>query len=188
MSFHLITRRDFSARLASALPLLRVGGAPFAITARALQAPASEEITHTCEAIHQEVIFKAARKRVYEALTDTKQFDKVTQLSAAMKTGMAPGAKPTEINREAGGAFSTFGGYITGRQIELVPNERIVQAWRVGSWNPGTYSIARFELNEQGSDTKLTFDHTGFPEGAAQHLAAGWHANYWEPLEKFLTL
>jgi activator of HSP90 ATPase len=150
-------------------------------------AEAEEEISRTAEAIHQEPVFKESRKRVYEALTDTKQFNRVMLLSAAMKSGMAPGAKPTEISREAGGTFSVFGGYIMGRQIELMPNERIVQAWRTASWEPGDYSIARFELVEQGAGTKIVFDHTGFPKGKAEHLAAGWKSNYWEPLEKFLT-
>ena len=148
---------------------------------------ADEEIVHNTESIHQEHTFKASRKRVYEALLDTKQFNSVMLLSAAMKSGMAPGMKPTDISREAGGAFTIFGGYITGRQIELLPNERIVQAWRTGSWDPGIYSIARFELTEQGTQTKLSFDHTGFPKGEAEHLAAGWKSNYWEPLEKFLA-
>ena len=76
--------------------------------------------------------------------------------------------KPAEISREVGGAFTLFGGYITGRHIELVPNERIVQAWRAGGWDPGIYSIARFELVEQGSGTKIVFDHTGFPKGEAE--------------------
>jgi uncharacterized protein YndB with AHSA1/START domain len=145
------------------------------------------EISHNAEAIHQEVVFKASRKRVYDALTDAKQFDKVVHLSAAMLSGMVPASAATEIAREAGGAFSAFGGYVTGRQIELVSNERIVQAWRAGSWDPGSYSIARFELTEQGADTKLVFDHTGFPAGEAQHLAEGWKGNYWEPLAKFLA-
>ncbi|HXN95144.1 MAG TPA: SRPBCC domain-containing protein [Candidatus Acidoferrales bacterium] len=149
-------------------------------------AEAAEEISHAAESIHQEPVFKASRKRVYEALTDAKQFDKVVQLSAAMKSGMAPGAKPTEIGREAGGAFELFGGYVTGRHLELVPNERIVQAWRAGSWDPGDYSIAKFQLVEQGAGTKIVFDHAGFPKGKAGHLAEGWKMNYWEPLEKFL--
>ena len=42
---------------------------------------AGEEISHTAESIHQEVVFKASRNRVYEALTDAKQFDHVVQLS-----------------------------------------------------------------------------------------------------------
>ena len=145
-----------------------------------------EEISHTAESIHQEAVFKASRKRVYEALTDTKQFDKVIQLSGVMKS-MPPGGKPTEISREAGGAFTLFGGYITGRHVELVPNERIVQAWRAGGWDPGVYSIAKFELVEQGSGTKIVFDHTGFPKGAAEHLASRWTEHYWEPLEKLLA-
>jgi uncharacterized protein YndB with AHSA1/START domain len=149
-------------------------------------AAAEEEISHTAESIHQEPVFKASRKRVYEALTDAKQFEKVVQLSAAMKSGMAPGTKPTEIAREAGGAFSLFGAYVTGRHLELVPNERIVQAWRAGGWDPGDYSIAKFQLVEQGAGSKIVFDHTGFPKGKAEHLAEGWRVNYWEPLGKFL--
>jgi uncharacterized protein YndB with AHSA1/START domain len=149
-------------------------------------ANADEEITHTCEAIHQEVVFNASRKRVYEALTDAQQFDKVVKLSAAMQSGMAPAGKPTQISREAGGTFSLFGGYVTGRHIELVPNERIVQVWRAGSWDPGAYSIAKFVLTEQSAGTRLIFDHTGFPQGTAQHLVEGWKGNYWEPLTKFL--
>jgi uncharacterized protein YndB with AHSA1/START domain len=183
------TRRDFSTRLAAFLSGLGIAGTAFGSTGspRSARSAGSEEISHTCEAIHQEVVFKASRKRVYEALTDTKQFNKVVQLSAAMKSGMPPGAAPTEISHEVGGAFSLFGGYIVGRHVELLPNERIVQAWRAGSWNPGVYSIVKFELAEQGSGTKLVLDHAGFPDGAGQHLADGWKANYWEPLEKYLA-
>ncbi len=54
----------------------------------------ADEISHTCESIHQEVVFKASRKRVYEALTDAKQFNKVVLLSAAMQSG-APRLAPT---------------------------------------------------------------------------------------------
>ena len=147
---------------------------------------AAEEISHTAESIHQEPVFKASRKRVYEALTDAKQFDKVIQLSGVMQS-MHLADKPAEISREVGGAFTLFGGYITGRHIELVPNERIVQAWRAGSWPPGVYSIAKFELVEQGSSAKIVFDHTGFPKGDAESLASGWKAHYWEPLEKLLA-
>jgi activator of HSP90 ATPase len=150
------------------------------------KAGTEDEVSHTAESIHQEPFFKATRKRVYEALTDAKQFDKVIQLSAAMKT-MSLGSKPTEISREAGGAFALFGGYVTGRHIELLPDERMVQAWRAGSWEPGIYSIAEFELTEQGSGTRIIFDHRGFPKGLGEHLAEGWRINYWEPLEKFLA-
>ena len=157
-----------------------------AISSLSAWASDEEGISHTAESIHQEPAFRANRKRVYEALTETKQFAKFTQLSAAMQSGMSLGNKPTEISRQEGGTFTLFGGHIVGRHIELVPNERIVQAWRVVDWNPGVYSIVKFELREQGSGSKIVFDHTGFPPGKGAHLATGWKANYWEPLEKYL--
>jgi len=35
--------------------------------------------------------------------------------------------------------------------------------------------------------TKIIFDHPGFPQDKGEHLADGWKANYWEPLEKYLS-
>lgn len=157
-----------------------------AVGSTQVRAGAEEGISHTAESIHQEPIFTASRKRVYEALTDAKQFDKVIQLSGVMQA-MHLGDKPAEISREVGGGFTLFGGYITGRHVELVPNQRIVQAWRTGGWAAGVYSIAKFEFVEQGSGTRIIFDHTGFPQGAAEVLASGWKAHYWEPLEKLLA-
>jgi activator of HSP90 ATPase len=63
----------------------------------------------------------------------------------------------------------------------------LVQAWRVGSWNAGDYSIVKFALVSDRAGTKLVFDHQGFPQGQGKHLAGGWHAHYWEPLKKFLA-
>jgi activator of HSP90 ATPase len=143
-------------------------------------------VSHTAEAIHQEIVFKASAKRIYEALIEAQQFQKIELLSGAM-SGAELAAKPAMISRETGGSFSIFADYIIGRQIELLSNQRIVQAWRVVSWAAGVFSIARFELTEQGSATKLVFDHTGFPTGAGDHLASGWRAHYWEPLETFLA-
>ncbi len=125
-------------------------------------------------AIHQEVTFRASPERVYAALTESTQFSAFTGGAAA------------EISREAGGAFSCFGGMVTGRNLELLPNRRLVQAWRVGTWGDGVYSVVRFELEEKGGETHLVFDHTGFPEEHRPHLESGWHAMYWEPLRKYL--
>jgi activator of HSP90 ATPase len=122
--------------------------------------------------IHQEIEFNASPQQLYEALLDTKQF---TEFSG----------RPADINREVGGAFSLFKGHIIGRNVELVPNERIVQAWRVVTWPEGAYSIAKFDLKPHGSGTQLVFDHIGFPEGLHDHLAEGWEENYWSLLKKY---
>ena len=151
-----------------------------------VRAGTQDGISHTAESIHQEPVFAASSKRVYEALTDPNEFTRVVQLSGALQAMHLPD-EPAVISREAGGAFALFGGYITGRHVELVPNVRLVQAWRAGSWSSGVYSIARFELVKQGAGCKIVFDHTGFPKGEAQSLASGWKAHYWDPLTKVLA-
>jgi activator of HSP90 ATPase len=122
--------------------------------------------------IHQEIDFNASPQRIYEALLDAKQFT-------------AFSGRAAEINRDVGGAFSLFDGHINGRNVELVPNKRIVQAWRTVDWPEGVYSIAKFELKAQGPGTHLIFDHVGFPERLHDHLAAGWEENYWSLLRKY---
>jgi activator of HSP90 ATPase len=139
-----------------------------------LSMPLNLKTTDTAKsiAIHQEIDFVVSPQRVYEALLDAKQFT-------------AFSGRTAEIDREVGGTFSLFKGHIIGRNLELVPNQRIVQAWRVVTWPEGAYSIARFELKPGGSGTHVVFDHVGFPEGLHDHLAEGWEENYWSLLKKY---
>lgn len=124
--------------------------------------------------LHQEIDFKAAPKRIYDVLLDSKQF--------AAFTGM-----PATIDPNPGGAFNTFGGLIEGRNVELIPGRRIVQAWRPTHWDPGVYSMVHFELKAASEGTTLVLDHTGFPEGEFDHLDPGWYLRYWDPLKKYLA-
>jgi hypothetical protein len=80
---HEPTRRQAITRVAMAF-----GG--LALVSTKAWAEAREEISHTAESIHQEVVFKASRNRVYKALTDAKQFDHVVRLSDANEDTYAP--------------------------------------------------------------------------------------------------
>jgi activator of HSP90 ATPase len=171
MNSQLLTRRRFSLALTSLFSGL--GLSTSTLASSSVSGPGADEISRAEEAIHQEVTLKASRKRVYEALMDSDQFRKVTGGAAA------------EISREVGGAFSLFAGHISGRQVELVPSARIVQAWRSNGWENGKYSIARFELKDEGVGTRIVFDHSGFPKGEAAHLVTGWKENYWNALMRY---
>jgi activator of HSP90 ATPase len=70
-----------------------------------------------------------------------------------------------------------------GRNVEIVPTTRIVQAWRPSHWEPGVYSVVRFALKAHGTGTTVVLDHSGFPEGDYDHLLSGWQAHYWGPLK-----
>jgi uncharacterized protein YndB with AHSA1/START domain len=74
-----------------------------------------------------------------------------------------------------------------GRNLELLPNQRIVQAWREPIWGDGVYSIVRFELKAQGLGTRLIFDHWGFPEDRRAHLLIGWKEHYFEPMRRYFV-
>lgn len=86
-----------------------------------------------------------------------------------------------------GCAFSMFGGLIVGRNVELVRDQRIVQAWRPTHWDPRVYSIVRFAFRTHAAGTTVVLDHTGFPAGQYDHLNTGWQTHYWGPVRKFLA-
>ena len=136
--------------------------------------PALAQTPKPGTSLHQEVDYKVSPERIYQVLLDAKQFAAFTKLAA-------------EIDPVPGGAFKLFGGLIEGRNVELVPNRRIVQAWRPASWPVGEYSVARFELSARGPEARVALDHSGFTEDKWAHLNDGWKSNYWEPLHKYLN-
>jgi activator of HSP90 ATPase len=168
------TRRQVIAGVAIAFGSLATTSVAFGKAPPAKVDPTSIPPTNAPCSIHQEIQFNASPHRIYETLLDSKEF-------------AAFSGEPAEIGRIAGSAFSMFGRLIVGRNIELVTSQRIVQAWRPADWDPGVYSIVKFRLIQQGSQTKVVLDHTGFPDGTFEHLSAGWKSRYWDPLKKYFA-
>jgi uncharacterized protein YndB with AHSA1/START domain len=127
--------------------------------------------------IHQEVTIAASPASVYALLMSSDDFGKMTGGRAANISADVGGAISM-----FGGAISMFGGDIRGRNVELVPGKRVVQAWRSQAWPEGIYSIIRFELTPEGKGTKLVFDQAGHRGGSDGMLAGGWHQMYWQPM------
>jgi uncharacterized protein YndB with AHSA1/START domain len=130
-------------------------------------------------AIHQEALIDATPLEVYTYLTDGEAF--------AAGTGMA-----AQLEASAGSAFSLFDGRIEGRQIELVPGQRVVQAWRFGNahpdvWDPGVYSIVRFTLTAVGERTRFVVDHSAIPAEWREHIATGYPMFYQEPMARYFA-
>jgi activator of HSP90 ATPase len=133
------------------------------------ETPASES-NAARTSLHQEIEFSVPPERLYQVLLSSKEF--------AAFTGMA-----ADIEAKEGGAL----GMIVGHNIELVPGQRIVQAWRPANWEPGIYSLVRFELKPKEAGTLVLLDHTSFPAGDYDHLFSGWGERYWTPLHKYLA-
>ncbi len=162
-----LTRRGFAGGLVAGL----VMGSRAKATGQSMQEIQARAPGDTRTSLHQEIALAATSARIEAALLDAKQFAAFTGLAAT-------------IDAREGGAFSLFGGMIVGRTVELVSGKRIVQAWRPAEWEPGFYSVVRFEFQAKGSGTMVVLDHTGFPPGDFAHLSSGWQEHYWEPLKK----
>jgi activator of HSP90 ATPase len=129
--------------------------------------------------IHQEAIIDAAPQQVYAVLTDGEAF--------AAATGQA-----AHLSDQEGETFSLFGGRVEGRQVELVPGERIVQAWRFGgnhpeAWDAGVYSVVRFTLTPEGQGTRFVIDHDAIPAGWEDHIDSGYPTFYQGPLAAYFA-
>jgi activator of HSP90 ATPase len=167
-----VTRRRAIAGLAVALGGLAAGARALGDTPGAPKETPAPGQPRT--SLHYEADFSAGAGRIYGLLLDPAQFAAMTGRAAV-------------IDAAEGGAFSMFGGLIVGRNVELVPNRRIVQAWRPTHWESGVYSIVRFEFSEQGTGTRMALDHTGFPPEEAESLDSGWKGHYLNPMAKFLA-
>jgi len=124
-------------------------------------------------AIKQSINFNASAETVYAALLTSEVFAAATGAEA-------------NISPDVGGEFSCFAGQITGRNVELISGERIVQAWRASPWPNGVYSIARFEVTGAENKAVLEMEHSGYPEDAEEHLEGGWRKMYWDQLKSYL--
>ena len=126
--------------------------------------------------IRQTATFPAKPLEVYEAL--------MTSRGHAAFTGA-----PARISSKVGGTFWAWGGYIHGRNLELVPGKRIVQSWRPTeeSWPEDYFSTVKFELEATAGGTRLKFTHSGVLAEHAGHLADGWKSSYWTPLRAYFA-
>jgi uncharacterized protein YndB with AHSA1/START domain len=122
--------------------------------------------------IEQCVLFLASPHALYEALMDSAQHTAFSGNAA-------------EISREVGGSFMAYAGYISGENVELLPDQKIVQRWRAMDWPEDHFSLVTFVFTGQDFGTRLDFTHTDLPDGTEEEFRQGWIDNYWEPLKTF---
>ena len=123
--------------------------------------------------IKQTVTFNVPPHEVYELLMDSKKH-------AAFSNGKA------SISRKVGGLISAYDNYIAGKNIELVPDKKIIQDWRAVDWPDDYYSRVTFKFTAIPGGTRLDFIHANVPEGTEEEFKQGWIDNYWVPMKRYL--
>ena len=124
--------------------------------------------------ISQTVSFAASPHELYNALMDSKLH---TEFSGS----------EAKIGRSVGDEFSTFDGWVVGKNVELVKDKKIIQTWHpdMEHWPADHDSTVTFQFEQlPDGKTKLHFTHTEIPPEYVEELRTGWNENYWEPLKQ----
>jgi activator of HSP90 ATPase len=79
---------------------------------------------------------------------------------------------PAEMPEEDGGEFSMWEGDISGRILERVPGEKVVEEWYFG--DQAEPSIATIKIFPYRSYAQVEVVHTNIPEEAWDDITHGW--------------
>jgi uncharacterized protein YndB with AHSA1/START domain len=117
----------------------------------------------------------ASPQEIYEAWLDSVVHSEMTGGEASMSD--ATGAK-----------VSAWDGYITGRNLELVPGERIVQSWRTTQFTD-EHEDSQITLTLQAVEdgTLLTLEHANVPDVQKSYEEGGWQKHYFDPMKEYFA-
>lgn len=115
----------------------------------------------------------ATPQEIYEAWLDSIGHSEMTGAEAVMSD-------------EVGAEVSAWDGYISGRNLELVPGERIVQSWRTTRFSDDHEdSIISVTLEPTEEGTLLTLVHSNVPDDQTSYEEEGWQSQYFEPMQAY---
>lgn len=117
----------------------------------------------------------ASADEIYDAWLDSRAHSEMT------------GAEASQSD-EVGAVVTAWGDYISGRNLELVPGERIVQSWRSADFtDEHEDSVITVTLEEVEDGTLLTLVHSNVPEGQTSYERGGWEEHYFEPMKEYFA-
>src|ERR1700759_23303 len=121
-------------------------------------------------------VIPASPAEVYEAWLDSIAHAEMT------------GGGEAVISDEVGAEISALDGHITGRNLELVAPERIVQTWRTAEFDDETEeSIVTILLQVTKDGTLLTPEHSNVPDQYKSYEEGGWQPHYFDPMIAYFS-
>lgn len=117
--------------------------------------------------ISQTYHIDASIEKVWDALVNSKSIDAWGGGDAVMSDRLE--------------AFSLWDGEIHGKNLEVIPNKKLVQEWFAWDETLGTSTVT-FTLSQDGKETVVELEHAGVPESEYEDVESGWKNFYMEPL------
>ncbi|XP_067013635.1 activator of 90 kDa heat shock protein ATPase homolog 1 [Anabrus simplex] len=123
--------------------------------------------TTTLQQTHK---FQCTAEEIYNVLTMKEFLQAFTQ-------------GPVKVDATKGGKFEFFGGNIHGEFVELVPNQKIVQRWRLKRWPAEHYSNVTMTIEQKNDHTELRLKQTGIPSSEVDTTKVNWERYYWTAIK-----
>lgn len=130
---------------------------------KALSAP-----FYNTSTLHLEPTFNTTAEQLYITLLDAQR--------VAAWLRLAPQMEP--FPPKEGSAFTLFGGLISGKFTKLVPNERVVQLWRLEDWKKGHYATLDITLEQGLGETLMVVKWLGIPVGEEDRVRGNFEDYY----------
>ena len=111
----------------------------------------------------------ASPKDVFNALTNKKMLEIWTGETAIMEP-------------VTGAEFSLWDGSITGINLEIEENKKIVQQWYFGEEEENSTVTLKLHLHKKGTSVELL--HINIPEEAFENISDGWDEDYFGALKE----
>lgn len=146
-------------------PAAAAAAAPVAKPAQTL---ASNVPRYNTSTLHLEPTFNTTAEQLYITLLDQQRVSAWTRSAVQMEA-----FPPAE-----GSQFSLFGGSISGTFVKLVPNEQIVQKWRLDNWKDGHYATLDIQLKQGAGETTMVVKWTGVPIGEEDRVRGNFEDYY----------
>ncbi|MBD9180367.1 MAG: ATPase [Odoribacter splanchnicus] len=93
---------------------------------------------------------------------------------------------PADMKAEVGYVFSLWEGDITGVNLEVVPNRRLVQEWFFGERDE--QSLVEIKLKKENGKTVLDLKHTHIPAEVYEEITEGWREYYLGSMKEMLEI
>jgi activator of HSP90 ATPase len=92
---------------------------------------------------------------------------------------------PAQMSTEPGSEFSLWEGDITGKNLEFIPDKKVVQEWHFG--DQSEKSIVTITISSYRENSLVTVEHSNIPDEEFISIAEGWEEYYFDAITNFFN-
>jgi activator of HSP90 ATPase len=93
---------------------------------------------------------------------------------------------PATFIPEAGSEFELWEGDITGKVLEVVPNEKLVEQWYFEGQEEASIATIKFFIDKSKISVEVV--HTNIPDDAFDNIYEGWDKYFLDAIKEFVEV